>query len=336
MWRPPSLRIRIPRRASLASTFAQPRARAIAALAIVGTSLLATPAGTSGCESPVLAQLRTRQSASAFVEPRRDAAVLAQDDDAIASARAAFDDATSELSQAQALQAKANDVRARADEATAAAREYAHSPSTFGSDWTVTSAALDVDAAESQLESAQRLVATYEDMLAESQAGGYGDDSYQDWLDAARADVATARAALQEAKSSLADVQAGQAEAQRNQDTTRALAEQLEAEAEAAEEEAYAATSLASRTLNGLESTLDEAKARKAGHTAEHEREVAVAFGEHRAGSRSIAASNAAVDACRANTRLPFAGAGLVTVTAVAIGVKVPRASIGEQRRPTV
>jgi hypothetical protein len=291
-----------------------------AGLLLVGAAavLLATPYDGGSC-SNVAAAYALPAASLPDAEPPDEPSALAEAHRAVAAADADATGLESEQAEVDQLYEAAEEARAAAN---AAQEDLWESPYTVGYSSDSSMAELDVDFAESDVESA-------EDWLAYVQ-----EEVTSDWAFYDEADVNAAQADLDEALADLADAQAALTKAQ-NEDTAReskaanaeASAEQLDASADAAEQAATDAAGDLYDRKSAAESRLSSARSRVAQLEADHEIALADWSHEQRVAADHVTALNNVRASCRDNGswRAGVALLDVVLVAALALRRWTPR-----------
>jgi hypothetical protein len=241
---------------------------------------------------------------------------------ALADARRAVDAADTELVRLATEQSEVEAAYTAAEQARAAAHEAESDrwASSYSSDYysTTYSAELDVDLAESAVESAGDWLEYVQESAADtSEWAMYDEQDVQD----AQEDLDEAQADLAEAEDALAEAQGEDAAQESEAENAEATAEQLDAAADAAEQAAAdAADDLAARR-SAAEDRLYTAESRVAELEADHQLALAEWSHEQRVAADEVTALNNLRDSCRENGgwRAGVALLDLVLVAALAL-----------------
>jgi hypothetical protein len=309
-------------------------ADAAAGLMLVGAAaiLLATPYDGGTCRNVLAAYAVPATSLSDENAPGRPPA--------FADAQRALAAADTEVADLQGEQATVDQAQAEAQKARDAATEAESNlwESSYPTDYNSStySAQLDVDLAESKLESSKDWLKYVQDDAANTSGWSFYD---QTDVDSAQKDVDDARAALTDAKGALADAQSGDAARESKAASAQSTAEQLDAAADAAEQAATdAARDLASRQ-SAAEDRLYTARSRVDDLEAAHAVAVADWSHERRIAGDRVTALNNVRSSCRENGGWR-AGVALVDVVLVAVLVlrrwtpHLPKLRVRLPRRP--
>ena len=298
-------------------------------MAAVATVLL-VPLNSPGCAGPLMVLVSGDRQVEPFVEPLQSNAEVESDNKAIASAQALVAEQSKAVTAAEAQDANARALRERADKAETAAQAAELNLSVSGG---ASTAQLDVDMAQSSVETAQSNIKFWEEAVASDRQYGIDTTFGAEQLKAAKADLATANAELEKAKVALKTAKSKDTTAKAATNSARATANSLSAKADAAEKSASAALSATRQGLAEAESQLSSAQQTKLSNAGGHADVVASAFRAHRSAVRSVEGSNAVRADCRSNARPDLAAAGLLALTAVAVAFAPLR---GRQRAKSV
>jgi hypothetical protein len=292
-------------------------ADAAAGLMLVGAAaiLLATPYDGGSCRNVLAAYALPATSLSDENAPARPAA--------LANAQRAVTAANAEVTDLQSEQANVDQAQAEAQKAREAATEAESDvwDSSYLSDYSSStySAQLDVDLAESKVESAEDWLDYVQDSAADTSGWAIYDQAD---VDDAQADVDDARANLAEAKAALADAQSEDTARESQAANAESTAEQLDAVADAAEQAAADAAADLSDRESRAQDRLYAARSRVDDLEAGHAIAVADWSHERRVAADEVTALNNVRASCRENGGWR---AGVALLDVVLVGALVLR-----------
>jgi chromosome segregation ATPase len=271
-------------------------ADAAAGLALVGAVaiLLATPYDGGSCRNVLAAYALPATSLPEEHAPATPAA--------LADAQRAVTAADAELSELQGERANVDHAQAEAQKAREAATEAESDvwDSAYSSDYSSStySAQLDVDLAESKLESAEDWLKYVQDSAADTSGWAFYDQAD---VDNSQAEVDDARAELAKAKRALAEAQSEDTARESQAANAESTAEQLDAVADAAEKAAADAAADLSDRESRAEDRLYAARSRVGDLEAGHAIAVADWSHERRVAADEVTALNNVRASCREN-----------------------------------
>jgi hypothetical protein len=293
----------------------------VAALLLLGAAavLVTTPYDGGSCTN-ILSAYALPAATAAEADPPAAPAALADARRAVRDAEAAVAALQEERVAVDAAQKAAQQARAAAAEAESDLWE-----NSFSTDYySVDGAELDVDLAESMLESAEDWLAYVQEEAADTSGWSFYDQQdvaqAQDDVDDARADVAEAEAALAEAEGEVAASESAATSAEQRE-------EELDAAADAAEVAAAdAASRFADRESQAFDSEL-AARSRVADLEGRHDVSVAEWSHERRVALDEVAAQNNVRSSCQENGgwRAGVAALDVMLLAALALRRWAPR-----------
>jgi DNA repair exonuclease SbcCD ATPase subunit len=261
----------------------------------LAAGLLLTPISRSRCPAAFRALTAGMTSASKETPPPQDPDEAAADTRAVAQAHSELDALSEEETQAEALEAAAQN----AEEAA----QSAESDSWLGVGY-------ELESAESDVEMDQDAVTAAEDSLASAK-----NDDYSWYPELQESDIAQAQDSLERAREALTESRKNLADLREKS----ASASKLKTRAEKARAKADGAHAALAGKLSMAQEAVSTAEQKQRDHVNVHLARVASWTHDHRIAERKVKAHNAVVNDCRREARGSTAAAGALALGGISL-----------------